>query len=195
MLRSTLLVLLCVTSPLTAQVEVTLRLAAVQDGAHATADAVIDAPRLRAGDGLEPALAAALRRGDWRIAVGVGRRTADLALRGEGSGILTVDALRAVTVGNELVRRMAVGSGAVSLGIGITRTRWTFPGLADPARWRWGVVASLESELPLAAHWALVGRVDAMRHGGVFDEDELPAGYQRTTPIRLGVGTGLRWLP
>src|SRR5690606_27987510 len=99
MLRSTLLVLLCVTSPLTAQVEVTLRVAAGQDGAHATAAAVIDAPRLRAGAGLEPALAAALRRGDWRIAVGVGRRTADLALRGEGSGILTVDALRAVTVG------------------------------------------------------------------------------------------------
>jgi hypothetical protein len=195
MSRLLAVLMLFAAAPLAAQVDLTARIAAVHHGAHAGADEIVDAPRLRPGDGFEPAVGVGLTRGQWRLALAGSRQQADVVLRGDGSGILTVDALRATTVVAELARWLDLGAGRLLVGLGVGGTRWSFPGLGDPARWRWAIGASVEGVLPIGSGWAAVSRVAASRGEGLFTDDELPDGYDRRTPLRLEIGTGIRWHP
>jgi len=84
--------------------------------------------------------------------------------------------------------------GAVRAGIGAPLERWTFPGSADPPRWRVGALAMLSAELPISTRMA--GRVSVS--AGTLLSHPLKAtdaleDYLPTHTWRRALGVGMMW--
>jgi hypothetical protein len=191
--RLLLAALLVAPATLTAQFDVGLRLIDSRSSAHATAPTADDAPTMRPSPALGGAIDIGVRRGAWRFAVSAARSDHDLLIVGDVAGVITPGVLRGTAftlrAGRSLYHR-----GGLDLGwaMGVTGLRWSFPGLTEAPRWRWGPVAVLEAASALNGHWALVSQLAASRSRGVFDDDELPEGYQRSGATRLEWSVGLR---
>jgi len=179
--------------PMIAQVDLTVRLVESRHGSQASAPDIGDGPSIRPLADLGPGLEIGLRRGDWRVSVGTARITHDLVLQGGDAGIITPDVLRgvdlAVQVGRPILRH---GDASIELAAGVIGTRWSFVGLGDPSRWRWGPVASLAGVLPLSGGVSAVTRLAVSRAGGIFTDEEIPEEYTRESANRFEWSVGLR---
>lgn len=142
-------------------------------------------------------IALGLDRGRSRLSVEVRRTSADLALRGQGTAIVTRGALHAWSLGLEGARRLAGASGRATLhgGLGLMVERWDFDVDANGARWRVAGRAALEVGMPITRRLSGVVRGEVTASPSVFSTDELPEGYVRKMGWRRGVvmGVGWRW--
>ncbi len=179
--------------PLIAQLDLTARLDESRHASQASAPEIGDGPSIRPLADLGPGLEVGIRRGDWRASVGAARITHDLVLQGGDAGIITPDVLRgldvAVQIGRPILRN---GGASLELAAGVIGTRWSFVGLSDPSRWRWGPIASLAGLLPLSGHLSAVTRLGLSRAGGIFTNEEIPEGYERASATRFEWSVGIR---
>lgn len=195
--RFLLLTMLLAPATAAAQWHVTLRTGVAGHSAHADAGSASDEPSFRPGTGIVVAGAAGYEHGPWRVALMVGRETPDLVLRGDDSGLITPDALRALDLGLEVGRRVAgtPGSATLHLSGGVARTRWSFADVDEPPRWRWRGLAALDGALPLAGSLDGTLRLEGAREAGIFLADELPDGYRSHGAWRATMALGVRWRP
>lgn len=143
--------------------------------------------------GFEPTVAFGYQHDRWRGGLILTRRSPGLILEDAEAGVTAPDAFRAVTIGAEIGHDLfRNGDAAVTGSVGITRTRWSFQTSNDVPRWRWGAMAALEGALPLAQHFAMITRVSAARTSSLFDDGELPDGFEPAAGNRYGVSVGLR---
>jgi hypothetical protein len=191
--RLLLAALLVAPATLAAQFDVGLRLIDSRSSAHAAAPGVDDTPTMLPSPALGGAVDLGLRRGAWRFAVSAARSDHDLLIVGDAAGVITPGVLRATAftlrAGRSLYRHDGLD---LSWAVGATGLRWSFPGLTEAPRWRWGPVAVLEASSALNRHWTLVSQFAASRSQGVFDDAELPEGYQRSSATRVEWSVGLR---
>lgn len=179
--------------PLLAQIDLTARLVESRYGSQASAPEVGDGPSIRPLADLGAGLEVGLRRGDWRLSVGATRIIHDLVLQGGEAGIITPDVLEGLDfvaqIGRPILRN---GGASLELAAGVIGTRWSFVGLGDPARWRWGPVASLAGVLPLSGRLSAVTRLAMSRAGGIFTAEEIPEEYTRQSANRFEWSVGIR---
>lgn len=135
--------------------------------------------------------------GRQRVTIDLRRTSADLALRGPGTTIVTRGVLHAWGGTLETARRLAGAAGRPTLhgGIGATVERWNFDLGASEARWRVGGRGALEVGLPISGRWGAVLRGELAASSSIFTAAELPEGYVRKTGWRRGmlVGVSRRW--
>ncbi len=143
------------------------------------------------------ALAIGRDAGRQRVTIDLRRTSADLALRGPGTTIVTRGVLHASSAALEVARRLAGAAGRPTLhgGIGVTVERWHFDLGASDARWRLGGRGALEVGLPIHGRWDAVLRGELAASSSIFTAVELPEGYVRRAGWRTGVLLGLarRW--
>lgn len=179
--------------PMMAQIDLTARLVESRYASQASAPDIGDGPSIRPAADLGPGLEVGLRRGDWRVSVGTAMITHDLVLQGGEAGIITPDVLQGLDVAVQIGRPILQNGGAsLELAAGVIGTRWSFVGLSDPSRWRWGPVASLAGVLPLSGRLSAVTRLAASRAGGIFTNEEIPEGYERQSANRFEWSVGIR---
>jgi hypothetical protein len=190
-----LLVALLLPAVLSAQFHLTARAGIADHGGHARDVSDPDEPTFGPGVAGDGAIAIGVDRGPWRIGLVVARETPDLVLAGHSSGIITRDALAAWRGGLELGRRLVgtAGASSIHLMVGVGLTRWSFPGFEDPARNRLGGWLALDGALPLAAHIDGTLRLELMRSSSLFEDADLPEGFEPLQARRVGVSLGLRW--
>lgn len=191
--RHLLVLSLLLPTPLLGQFDVTVRLVEARHSSQASAPDQGDGPSIRPLADLGPGVELGLRRGFWRLAVGASQITHDLVLQGDEGGIVTPGVLRGTNVTAQIGRPIAQhGESHLELAAGVVGTRWSFVGLGDPSRWRWGPVVSLEGVFPLSPRIGMVSRLAASRSGSVFEDDEIPEGYARQGSNRFEWSVGLR---
>lgn len=193
-MRLRLLALLLTPAALPAQVHLTIRTGFVAHAAHATDGAATGSPTFRPGTAGDIAAALGIDRGAWRAELSLRRAPADLVLRGSDIGVITPDALTATGLAVGLGRRLAGAPERATLHVMLAaeRTRWSFPGLAEPARSSWGALVALEGAVPLGGRLHGVVHLDAARSGSLFSDDDLPDGFARKVASRIGLSVGLR---
>lgn len=194
-MRLCLLLTLLLPAALPAQFHLTSRVGIADHTGHARDVTDEDEPTFGPGVTRDASLAIGVDRGPWRLGISVRRETADLVLAGHTSGIITRDALAAWQGGLELGRRIIGGLGAPSLHLllGAGLTRWSFPGFDDPARNRLGGWLALDGALPLSRRFDGVLRLEILGSTSLFEEADLPEGYQSLVARRIGLSLGLRW--
>ena len=190
-----LLLALLLPAALPAQVHITTRVGIADHSGHARDLTDEDEPTFGPGVTRDAALALGIDRGPWRLAVTIRRETADLVLAGHTSGIITRDALAAWQGGLEIGRRLIGAPGAPSLHalVGIGVTQWSFPGFEDPARNRVGASLALDGALPMSRRIDGVLRLELLSGKSLFEDADLPEGYQSLAARRVGLSLGLRW--
>jgi hypothetical protein len=177
-----------------AQLSLTLRTGTVVHGAHADAPSLEDSPGFGPASATEFAGAVAWHGAGWRVAATASTHSPDLQLRGETAGVLVVEALQArsygVEFGRDLVGREA---GPRLTGIvGIATDRWKAVD-AGATFSRWRGLAALEGGIPLHGKIAAVVRAEAGLAESLFEINDLPEGYDRTTAWRRALQVGLRY--
>lgn len=190
-----LLLALLLPAAMSAQVHLTSRFGIADHGGHARDATDEDEPTFGPGVTLDATLTLGVDRGPWRVAVVVRRESADLVLVGHTSGIITRDALAAWHGGLELGHRIVGAPGAPSLHVllGAGFTRWSFPGFDDPARNRLGGWLALDGALSLSRRLDGVLRMELLSGKSLFEQADLPEGYESLTAHRIGLSLGLRW--
>ncbi len=179
--------------PLIAQLDLTARLVESRFGSQAKAPGIGDGPSIRPAADLGPGLEVGLRRGEWRLSLGTALITHDLVLQGGDAGIITPGVLQGFDLGVQIGRPILRNAGAsIELAAGVIGTRWSFVGLSDPSRWRWGPMASLAGVLPLSGRLSAVTRLGLSRAGGIFTNEEIPEGYERASATRFEWSVGIR---
>jgi hypothetical protein len=190
-----LLLALLLPVSLPAQLHLTVRVGIADHGGHARDASDPDEPTFGPGVAGNGFFAIGVDRGPWRLALVTGRESPDLVLVGHTSGIITRDALAAWHGGLELGRRVVGPAGAPSIhllaGVGITR--WSFPGFEDPARNRLGGWLALDGALPLAARLHGILRLELMSSSSLFEEADLPEGFESLAARRIALSLGIRW--
>lgn len=194
-MRVRLLLVLMFPAVLPAQLHLTARVGIADHGGHARDVSDADEPTFGPGVTRDASLALGVDRGPWRLGIVVRREAPDLVLAGHTSGIITRDALEAWHGGVELGRRV-VGTPSrptlhVVAGVGVTR--WSFPGFDDPARNRLGGWLALDGALPVSGNLDGVLRLGFQRGASLFEEADLPEGYQSLAARRIELSLGLRW--
>lgn len=130
---------------------------------------------------------------DWRVGIEARRTTSDLAARGEGTVLVTTNVADAWGAGVEVTRRLAGGAGrpALRAGVGVLAERWSFDLDGGDARWRLAAQGVLDAGVPLWRRWSGVIRAEAALGRSLFDEAELPVGYELRPAVRHGVAIGV----
>lgn len=190
-----LLLVLLLPVVLPAQFHLTARAGIADHGGHARDVSDSDEPTFGPGVTRDATLAIGVDRGSWRLGIVLRRETPDLVLAGHTSGIITRDALAAWHGGLEVGRRVVGGPGVPTLHliVGAGLTQWSFPGFDDPARHRLGAWLALDGALPLSARLDGVLRLEAQGGQSLFEEADLPEGYQSLAARRIGLSLGIRW--
>ena len=131
--------------------------------------------------------------GHWRVSAEVRRTTADLAISGEATVVITTGAIDAWGSGIEVTRRIAgkPGKPALRAGVGAVAERWSFDLDGGDARWRLAAQGVLDASIPLWRGWSGVLRAEAALGQSLFDEDELPLGYEVRRAVRHGIAVGV----
>lgn len=131
--------------------------------------------------------------GNWRVNAEVRRTTADLAISGEATVLITTGAIDAWGSGIEVTRSIAGGPGkpALRAGVGAIAERWSFDLDGGDARWRLAAQGVLDASVPLWRQWSGIVRAEAAFGRSLFDEDELPAGYELRSAVRHGMAIGV----
>jgi len=186
--------LLVVPAVASAQLSLTLRTGTVVHGAHAEAPSEEDSPGFGPASATEFAGAVAWHGAGWRVAATASTHSPDLQLRGETAGVLVVKALRGrafgLEVGRDLVGREA---GPRLTGVvGVANDRWQVVELGTTFS-RWRGIAALEGGIPLRGRVSAVVRAEAGIAASLFEVNDLPAGYDRTTAWRRALQVGLRY--
>ncbi len=188
------LLLLILPAVLPAQFDIGLRLVDRRSSAHADAPRLTDSPGMRPQPALGVGVDLGWQRGPWRFGLSGARAGHDLAVAGGGSGVLSEGLLRSTSVtvrgGRALLRR---GGGELAWAVGVTGIHWSFPGVEEPARWRWGATGLLEATAPVSARWQVVSQLAVTRMASLFTDQELPEGYHRRGAMMFELSIGLRY--
>ena len=183
--------------PAAAQWRLTLRQGTGSVWGHSRDEGSPDHPAFLPDRPMSFALAISRDVGRQRVTIDLRRTSADLALRGPGTTIVTRGVLHASSAALEAARRLAGAAGRPTLhgGIGVAVERWQFDLGASDARWRVGGRGALEVGLPIHGRWDAVLRGELAASASIFTTDELPEGYVRKTGWRRGgaIGVGWRW--
>jgi hypothetical protein len=133
--------------------------------------------------------------GHNRLGIEFRRTAADLALRGEGTTIVTRGALHAWGLALEGSRRLAGQPGQTTLhaAMGLLVERWDFSVGESDARWRAAGRGALQVEIPISRRLSGVLRGDVVVGPSLFKAAELPEGYVRRMAVRRGVELGMGW--
>ncbi len=133
--------------------------------------------------------------GGIRVSLEVRRTSADLALRGDNTLIVTTGALHAWGGALEGARRVVGRDGQPTLraGLGLLAERWTFDIAGSDPRWRAAARGALEVTVPIAGHWNGVLRGELAAGPSLFRLEELPEGYGRRMGWRRGIVLGIGW--
>jgi hypothetical protein len=157
-----------------------------------------DAEGLRARPSMTWPVSLRVERGTEgpRLALSASRVDAGLELDDGEFGIVVRPGFRILTISPEASHRLAGLSRGGSLRghLALPLERWSFPGLTDDPRWRFGVAAGLAGEFPLTPSFALrvagqLGRV----FGNPLDDSEMSEGYEPTTMWRRSARVGVVW--
>lgn len=194
-MRIRLLLSLLLPATLPAQWHLAVRTAVIDHAGHAFDALDAEEPTLGPADSRDIGVAVGLDRGRWRAAISVRTDRPDLQLVGGESGIITRGAFQNTDVGVEVGPRLLGRPGAPELHAlaGVTVTRWSFPELQDPARNRLALTLATEGSLPLRGHLHGVLRLEGYLGASLFEDADLPEGYQARGARRLGLALGLRW--
>lgn len=131
--------------------------------------------------------------GNWRLGVEARRTTADLAVSGEATVLVTTNVVDAWGAGLEVTRRIAgdLGRPVLRAGVSIIAERWSFELDGGDARWRVAAQGVLDATVPLWRRLAGVIRAEAALGPSLFDNDELPSGYELRPAVRHGIAIGV----
>lgn len=189
--------LLAAPLPLAAQFHLAASAGAATAAGHARAPDEPGEPVLRPDPTRDAAISAGMDRAGWRLAARARRTHADLVIRDDEAGIVTVDVLRATALGLEVGRRL-VGTPttpALWLSGGVASERWSFPEIAEEARTRLLLTVALEGEVPLGARFQGTVRLEAGSSPSAFTTEELPEGFATERARRGAMHVGIRWRP
>jgi hypothetical protein len=152
---------------------------------------------LSAGPGPGTALGITASRNAGAVRIGLRLFRVESGLRLAGGGVsLTADDAGftlyelAPEVGLRLLRLGTAGAG-IRLAGGPTLDLWSWEGADD--RTRIGGRALLGLESPITADWTLAAWLEGAVSGSVFDDGDLPPGYERRSLLRGRVGLEVRY--
>jgi hypothetical protein len=157
-----------------------------------------DAENLRARPSMTWPVSFRLERGGdgRRVAFSTSRVDAGLELDDGEFGVVVRPGFRILTISPEASHRLAslAGGGLLRGHLALPLERWSFPGLADDPRWRFGLAAGLAGEFPLTRSFALrvVGQVGRV-FGNPLDDSEISEEYEPTTMWRRSARVGVVW--
>lgn len=192
-----LLLLALPSAPLHGQWQWNLVAGSARSAGHARADADPERPEVGPDRPSTLALGVVRRLGAWQLGASLLRATADLAIRGSESAVLTRGGLTAWGAGMEIGRLVAGRTGAPTLSAlaGGAIEQWRFPVSGGDPRTVVMARAALEGQVPLRAHWRGIVRWEVAVGGSLFGADELPPGYAVRAGRRWGLGLGVGWTP
>jgi len=200
MQRRSMLVLMAmlmvqVPDTLQAQVHLTVQTSLVEHRGHAYDALDPGGAALMPATVREFALGIGMDRGTWRVSLTAANSSPDLLVMGEGSGILTGDVLESTVLGLAIGPRMFGGPDQAELHLmaGASLNRWSFSGLGDPPRNRVLFTLAAEGALPLTRSIRGVLRLEGGFGSSLFDQADLPEGYQTRSARRVSLAAGLRW--
>lgn len=163
---------------------------------HARADADPDRPEVAPHHPVTLGVTVVRPLGAWHLAGSVRRTHADLAISGGEAAVVTRGALRAWGAGVELGRRVVgtPSSPSVTLGLGASVERWSFPTSGGEPRFIPVGHGALEGRVPLARRWLGIVRGEAAVSGSLFTSSDLPPDYAVRVGRRWGIGIGVGWV-
>lgn len=157
-----------------------------------------DADDLRARPGMTWPVSLRLERGGagLRLALSASRVNAGLELDDGEFGVVVRPGFRILTVTPEISHHVAhlSGGGSLRAHFALPLERWSFPGLADDPRWRFGAAAGLAGAFPMTRTVSVrvsgqLGRV----LGNPLDDSEMSEEYEPTTMWRRSARVGVVW--
>lgn len=182
--------------PLLGQWQAQLVASSARAAGHARADNDPDRPEVAPHHPVALAVTVVRPLGAWQLAGIIRRTRSDLAISGSETAVVTRGALRAWGAGVELGRRV-VGtpdSPSITVGLGASVERWSFPTSGGEPRFVPMGHGALEGRVPLARHWLGIVRGEAAVGGSLFTSSDLPPDYTVRVGRRWGIGIGVGWV-